>query len=284
MATCSRKTAAIIAVLGVLGGGMIFFQAGPNFPRDTARSPRPADGPDAGDLTVLAAPHSSAVRPAIAVADLAQSPTRISLGSAIPPAAVEVSLLPPPSGDFDLTLTAEQINALVETRYSGLFHALGLPADRLARLRALLAERQQATVDAANAALMVGLNPIRDLTTIRRAIEEVQAPIDAALRDELGEPVFAACRDADSAIRERNSTGDLARLLAGTSEPLRPEQEKQVMQILKNSPGQEFPMDMDRAIYGGINDRARISDQTVAAAAKVLSPRQLERFRQLQQR
>lgn len=197
-------------------------------------------------------------------------------------AVVEFALPLSPSGDFDLSLTEEQIAALVEAQYGGVFPSLGLPPERLARLRVLLAERQQAAVDAANSALMVGINPIRELGTIRRAIEQAQAPIDAALRGELGDSVFAACREAAGSRRELNSVADLARLLAETGEPLEPEQAKQMLLILRSSPSWDQPMDIDRLIYGGINDRARISDHAAAAAGKVLSPPQMERLRQLQ--
>lgn len=287
MITLRRKRTVTIVAFGLLAGSSgFFFQSAPNFPTDTTPSPPPTNPsairPNPDEATAPAATDASALPPAIPATY--QLPSLVQPSSVVAPAPVEIELPPPPSGDYELNLTAEQISAIVEKRYAGLFQALGLPPERLARLRSLLVERQQATVDAANAALLVGINPVRELLTIRHAIAQYQAEIDTSLRNELGESVFAAYRDFDRTLGERNSVGDFARLLAATSEPLRPEQEAQVMQILKNFPGWDSPVDFARAIYGGIDARARISEQAVAAATTVLSPRQLELFRQIQQR
>lgn len=284
MATTARKMTAIFAVLCAFAGLFVFFRTARNFSFATACAPNsPTIAPIRKETVARAGLEASRpTAPVNPATDQPPSPIPLAAAVSVPPAPAEVILPPPPSGDYDVTLTVEQIDAIVEARYGGLFRSVGLPSDRLARLRALLTDRQQTTIDAANSALLTGLDPIRDLLTIRHAIEQVQTPFDATLRTELGESVFAAYRDIDSTTRERNSVGDLARLLAATNEPLRPGQEKQVMQILKSSPGPDSPVDINRAIYGGINDRARISDPAVAAAATVLSPRQLEFFRQLQ--
>lgn len=286
MAIPARKAAIPLAVLGALTAGLWLWHTAPNFPPKTPALP-PSTHPRAttpvpNESVESAAPDPSALPPARSATS--QSPSPLSAGSTISPATLEASLPPPPSGDYDLTLTPSQIDAIVETRYQGLFQSLDLSSEQLARLHALLAERQQVTVDAANAALFFGLNPVRELSAIRDAVEQFQAGIDTTLRGEFGEAVFAAYREFDSTVRERNSAGDFARLLAAAREPLRSGQEKQVVQILKNFPGWDPPPDLDRVIYGGIKDRARISDQAVAAAATTLSPRQLELLRELQQR
>lgn len=285
MATTARKVTVAIAVLCLLAGSVFFFQTAPSFPPDTTLAPPPKNPPairSNPDETTAPASADTFSSPSVIPAKH-QAPALILPASAFSQATVEISLPSPPSGDFELNLTAEQISALVETRYGRLFQTVGLPPEQLARLRSLLAERQQATIDAANAALLVGVNPGRELPTIQNAIEPVQEAIDTALRNELGESVFAAYRDFDRTLGEHNSVGDFARLLATTSQPLRPEQEKQVVQILKNSPGRDVPADFDRAIFGGINARARISEQALSEAATVLSSAQLELLRQLQQ-
>ena len=138
------------------------------------------------------------------------------------------------------------------------------------------------TASSVVAALLAGVNPVHELPTIRSAIEQAQASIDPILRSELGESVFAAWREFDRTLCERNSASDLARLLAATGDPLRPDQEKQVVQILKDFPVTDVPVNIDRAIFGDINTRAQIGAQAIAEAATVLSPRQLDRLRQLQ--
>ena len=180
-----------------------------------------------------------------------------------------------------MNLTAEQLSAIVQTRYGALFKALELPPEQLARLRSLLTERQQAAADAANAALINGLNPTRDLPTIHQVIEQAQATVDENIRNELGEPVYAACREVDRTLSERNSVGDFARVLAAAQDPLGPEQEMKILQILKMFPAATPPPDVERAIFDGIKTRANISDEAVTAAAKILSPHQLALLQEL---
>jgi hypothetical protein len=274
-----RRLTAAIAVLCLLAGFVIFRQKAREVrPKAiSASSPLPSTRPS-GDETR----DRSVSRPVVHAIDQSPSPTVSS--NPAPPTPAEIYLPPPPSGDFELVLTNEQIGAIVEKRYGGLLRTLGLPQERLDRFRALLIERQQVTVDTANAALLFGMNPVHDLPGIRLAIEQFQSSVDTTLRNEFGDPVFAAYRDFDRTIRERNSVGDFAQLLAAAREPLEPQQEKQMVQILKNSPGPDLPLNIEGVIYGGVNDRARIDEQAVAAAAAVLSPRQLELFRQLRQR
>lgn len=285
LTTTTRKVAFTIAGLCLLAGFIVFFQTKPNFPPAPRRS-----APHAYPLAIKANPDeatgsvatdAAVSPPAIPLTD--PSPSLALPDALVSQAAVEIVLPPPPSGDYELNLTAEQISVIVEKRYGEFFQSLGLPPEQLARLRSFLVERQQATVDAANAAVLSGVNPARELLTIRNAIGPVQDTIDTALRHELGEAVFTAYRDFDSTLCERNLVGDFSRLLVATGEPLPPEMEKQVIQLLKTFPGEDAPVDMDRAIFGGINTRARISEQAVAESAKVLSPLQLELLRLLQQ-
>lgn len=191
-------------------------------------------------------------------------------------------LPPAPSGDYELDLTPDQVGTLVDRRYGGLFTSLHLSLDRVAHLRALLVERQQASVDAANSALLTGLNPIRDLTTISRAIALAHTEVDSAIREELGSPILAAVSEHDRTLTAQNSVRDLAHLLADTREPLRPEQEKQMIKILAEGVMADSPSNIDRAIFGGIDARAAITDQAVTATAKVLTAQQQQGLRELQ--
>jgi hypothetical protein len=276
------RIAAAVAVLCLLVGFFLSRQkAQESRPEaiSSSSSGFPAIGRTVANPTT---PRRSTSLPAVPAAD--QSPAPTATTSSVPASATEVNLPAPPSGDFELAATKEEIKALVEMRYGELLRALALPQERQDRFRALLIERQEVTIDAANAAILFGLNPVRDLPAIQRAIEQFQSPIDTTLRNEFGESVFAAYRDFDQTIRERNSVTLFARQLAAFHEALRPEQEKQMMQILKKFPGPDFPTDIDGVIYGRVRERARIGEQAVAAAAEVLSPRQLEVFRQLAQR
>ena len=281
-ASPARNVATAIALIGLFAGSVALF-------RSVSVRLRSSPLASSGTHSLSAEPIREEVG-APAATDASALPAAIpaSYGLPFPPggvvssAAAEIELPQPPTGDYEMNLTAGQIDALVEKRYGGLFQSLGLPPGQLARLRALLGERQQATIDAANSALQTGLNPDRDLSVILGAIGQAQAAVDMTLRNELGETILAACRDFDRTLCERNAVRDFARLIAITGEALAPEQQKQLVQILKNSPAQNPQEDMDRAIFGGINTRARISDQAIAEAAAILPPRQVELLRELQ--
>ena len=198
-------------------------------------------------------------------------------------ASAEVELPAAPTGDYELNLSPEQLAGIVEKRYGPLLRTLPLPTDRLARFRSLLTERQQASVDAANAALLVGMNPVRETAAIRLAIDSVQEPVDATLRAEFGAAIFSAYREYDQTLGERNAVEELSRSLVVRGETLRPEQEKQLVQILKSGAPRSPGETIDRAIYGATDVRAPVTEKAVAAAARVLSPHQLAEFRKLQQ-
>ncbi|MGC4071012.1 MAG: hypothetical protein QM760_00520 [Nibricoccus sp.] len=266
-------------MIGLLGSLFFISRTKPDFPVDAVLSPKRSSVPS------VSARQAEAAFPAYSTeAETLPQSERASVGgNSASETKIDNALPPPPSGDYDLVLSSAQIAALIEARYGVLFQSLKLPPERVARLRTLLADRLQAAVDAANSSIFIGMDPIRDLSIIQHAIEEVQAPFDDTLRNELGESGFAAYREADRTLRERILMRDFAGLLA-TREPLQPAQESQLMEILKKSPGAEPLTDLNRVIYGSVNERARISDQAAVAAAAVLSKSQLEAFQELQRR
>ena len=284
MVPAARKAAVAIAVIGLFAGALGLFRNVPSFFRSPAlassRTSPPAAGPIRGEATARAVGEAQEL-PSASPASHEASASFPSSGSASR-APVEIDLPEPPTGDYELNLTSAQIGAIVEARYGSFFQSLELPPEQLARLRALLGERQQATIDAANSALQTGLNPNRDLSVILGAVEEAQAAVDTTLRNELEETILAACRDFDRTLCERNAVDDFARLVAMTGEALPMEQQKQLVRILKNSPVRNSQEDMDLAIFGGMNTRARISDPAIAEAATILTPRQMELLRELQ--
>lgn len=212
------------------------------------------------------------------------SPTASTSTQLFTPAPEKEPHLPePPSGDYDIALSDRELAVLVDRRFAQLFATWQLPAETIASLRTLLLERQRAAVDAANAAMLIGLNNQADAETIRHAIDEAEAPYDQAVQRAVGDSAFAVYRRYLRTAEERNAAGDLARLLASTPEPLRPEQEKQVVDLLMRSQPAPLAKDVSQALFGGVIARAPITDETLAAATRILSPRQLETFRTLQQ-
>lgn len=270
------KMIAIAGGLGLLAGALLLFQPrARSTPRPVATdtsSAIPHDTSNATGQTKSTNPGTTQVPPGSWPLEQA-----VTAGP-----ATESPLPSAPSGDFETNLSPEQVAVLVERRYAALFRNLELPAPDLARLRELLIERQQAAIDAANSAILVGVNPVRDPATIHRVVTLAQAEIDAAIARELGESVLAACAESDRALPARNAVAELSRALAATAQPLRPEQEKQLERILVNFRGAETAPDIDRTIFGGINTRAALTDQAVVASAQILSAAQLQQWRELQ--
>jgi hypothetical protein len=187
-----------------------------------------------------------------------------------------------PSGDFEIAVSDAELEAIVEARYGPLVRALALPPPARARLVELLTERQHASIDVANAAMVAGLNPIRDLPLIQRAIALAEADVDADIAREHGAAVAAACRDFEATRAERNTVDQLARALADIGEPLTSAQQRRLVQVLAASEPSGTP-DINSAIFGHFNRPKPLGPRILAAAAGEISPRQLDFLRQMAQ-
>lgn len=215
------------------------------------------------------------------------SATRTARDSEIAPAPLpsaspvrEVVLPPAPNGDFEVVMSDEELTALVNARHGALLPTLRLPPLETSRLQALLVERERAAMEAANAAIQIGMNPERDLATLHRAIEIARSEVDAQVRREFGPHIADACQAFEQSRPARNTVADLALALARANLPLRPEQERKLAHLL-SSPSDVPPANITQAIFGNPNRRAPLEPRHLAAAAKILSPSQLETLRRL---
>jgi len=195
--------------------------------------------------------------------------------------AAESSGLPlAPTGDYEMAISDAELQAIVEARYGPLVRSLTLSPAASGRLLELLTERQQAAIDVANAAMVAGLNPVRDLATIRQAIALAEADVDADIAREHGASVVAACHEFEATRAERATVDQLAHTVAGAGEPLAPAQQQRLVAVLHRT-ATPAPVDINGAIFGRFNRRAPLNAQALAAAASELSPRQLEALRHL---
>lgn len=241
------------------------------------REPRP-------DLFVVRIPAAAEAHPVAGHPRLAAeaAPTAHAVMSHGNETDAEATVLPPaPNGDYEIAVSEREFESIVEARYGPLLRSLSLPPGATARLRELLTERQHAAIDVANEAMVAGLNPIRDLATITQAIALAESDVDADIEREYGATVRAACRDFEIARPERNTVNQLAGVLATTAEPLNPMQQQRLVQLLRNTSPSSAPVDINGAVFGGLSGRALINAQTIAAAAKELSPLQLDALRGL---
>lgn len=101
----------------------------------------------------------------------------------------------------------EKLQGLVETRYAALFKALNLSPPQLARLKALLLERQSAAVDVAAASLAQGLKPNQD--ELRTLVAGAQDETDRKIQLELGAPGYTQFQTYENAQLFRGATTNL---------------------------------------------------------------------------
>src|SRR5688572_6727511 len=187
-----------------------------------------------------------------------------SRGASTPPAPLALPAVP--NGDFEITVTDSELQAIVDARYGPLLRSLAFSSDVKSRLREFLVERQHAAIDVANAAMVAGLNPIRDLELIRRAITLAEQDVDADLGRELGPTVVLALHEFERGRAEQNTIDDLTLALAGTGEPLRPAQQRRLRRILEQTAAAGVAPDINGAIYGRYDRRAEVSSRAIDAA------------------
>jgi chorismate mutase len=219
------------------------------------------------------------------VAQDSAGPRAAQFGSPAATAAVPVPFenfgLPlAPSGDYEMAISDSELQAIVEARYGPMVRSLALAPAAGARLFELLTERQHAAIDVANAAMVAGLNPIRDLAVIQQAIALAEADVDADIAREHGASVVTACRDFESTRTERNTVDQLTRAATDLGDPLTAAQQQRLIVVLRNTAA-PAPDDINSAIFGRLNGRIPLGTKALAAAAPELSPRQLEALRQL---
>lgn len=200
----------------------------------------------------------------------------------VPQAAVAAPPLPAPSvAPPRITMSSDDLIAATDHRYRTLLDEAQLSATDRDRVREMLIERQIVTNDAVNAATARGLDLRNDLAVIRPAVDKAQAAVDAKIRARFGEAFFTRYRDYDDTMAERNTVARLQRMLGPTLSQLTPEQTRDMMRVLRYFHGPEAGGGLGRLVYGGVNFNARVTDETIKAAANVLSEVQLEKLRQL---
>ncbi len=203
----------------------------------------------------------------------------------VPQAGVTSATLPPPVParvpTARVTMSPEDLITAVDRRYRSLLDESALNDSDKERLREMLIERQIVTNDAVNNATARGLDLRTDLAAIRPDVEKAQAGVDAKIRARFGETFFARYRDYDESMAERNTVARLQRMLGPTMSPLNPDQTRDMVRVLRHFHGADAGGGLGRLIYGGINYNARVTDETLKAAANVLSATQLEKLRQL---
>lgn len=172
--------------------------------------------------------------------------------------------------EFAAAMKLEQ-EARIEQRYGALFKQLNLPADKIAALKTLLAERENANREVMVSAREQGLDP-RNADAreqLRQLTAEFQAEVDANIKNQLGDNVLTAISSYNNTAPQRSTINDLNQKLTYSAQPLNDTQAQMLTTILAET-GQQ-------------NGRTTlITDNTIARAQGVLMPSQVAALQKLQ--
>lgn len=203
-------------------------------------------------------------------------------------------------------LLALQQKAQVDARYGALFEELGLPSDKLARLKSLLGDRLSTPIDALAVASQQGISPVDDSQAFRQLVAGAQSQIDNKIQTLLDPAEYAQYQNYLQTEPQRAVVNQLQQALSYTDAPLTPEQANQMVQILAatsptpagspagrvgvayvNAKGTDGGTFVSVGIppaggFAGVGD-IPITNETISRASGVLSDPQLHALEQIQQ-
>jgi hypothetical protein len=188
-------------------------------------------------------------------------------------------------------LMAIQQKGMLDGVYAPLFKALNLSPQQLDQFKNLMVQRQQAAMDAIQAAREQGINPRSDPAAFQQAVAQAQATVDSQIQAALGDSGYAQYQQYQATLPQRSTVNQLEQSLSYTATPLTDDQASQLIQILAqaspssgSSAAQGNPM---AALFPGGGPMggggARITQQAVTLAQGVLSAPQVQALQQLQQ-
>ena len=199
-------------------------------------------------------------------------------------------------------LMAMQAKAQLDSRFAPLFKELaqsGLSPVQIDQFKNLLVQKQQALVDAYQAAREQGINPRQDPAAFRQIVNDAQTAIDQQIQSQLGPTAFSQFENYQKTLPDRNVATSLQQSLSYSSTPLTDDQANALIQILAQSQPQKTngnngggggammgggggPGGAMGMLMGG-NQSATITKQAIQAAQGVLSQPQIDALVQMQQ-
>lgn len=164
-----------------------------------------------------------------------------------------------------------QQEARIEERYGALFKQLNLPPEKLAALKALLVERENAGREVFATAAASGLDPRNpeNRDQLRKLSDDLRNEVNANIKATLGENVADALTAYQSTGPQRNTVNTFAGKLGNSGTPLTPAQSQQLTQILTETGKQS-----GRTVL--------VTEATITRASGVLSSAQVDALKELQ--
>jgi hypothetical protein len=174
-------------------------------------------------------------------------------------------------------------HAMLDSRYADLFRRLNLPPAQLEQLKSLLVDRDTIMTDVMAAATIAGINPRENGAEMRELYRQTRQDIDAGIAELLGTDAFAQYQHYQQTLPQRTAINQLEQRLSYTATPLTAAQSEQLVNLLARSArpeGNIVPPGRPGGLVamGGV----RMDEQVLSQAAAILSPQQLEAFRQMQ--
>lgn len=189
-----------------------------------------------------------------------------------------------------------QAKARLDSSYAALFKSLAngsagatLTPEQLDQFKNLLVQKQQAMLDAVQAARDQGLSPRSDPQGFAQAIQAAQASVDQQIQSVLGDSGYAAYQQYEQTIPQRNTVNSVQQALSYTATPLTDAQASQLVQILAQDQPQNAGSGTANA--GSVNLRtlfnaggtAPVTAQALTDAQGILSQPQMQALQQVQQ-
>ena len=195
-------------------------------------------------------------------------------------------------------LMAIQQKGQIDARFAALFKNLGLPADKLAQFKALLADKLSAPTDVLAAAGPQGVDPVRNPQEFTKLIQDTQSELDDKIKSLLPPGDYAQYQNYLQTEPQRAVVSQLQQALSYSDTQITPAQADQLVQILADTaatkgvatstgPGGNvgfatgpFP---SSAMGPGAWNATPITDEAIARAQSVLSAPQIQALQDIQQ-
>lgn len=134
-------------------------------------------------------------------------------------------------------LMAIQQKGQIDGRFAALFKKLGLPADKLAQFKALLADKLSAPADVMAAAGPQGIDPVRNPQEFNKLIQDTQTELDDKIRSLLPPGEFAQYQNYLQTEPQRAIVSQLQQSLSYSDAQISSAQADQLVQILADTAG-----------------------------------------------
>lgn len=161
-----------------------------------------------------------------------------------------------------------QQRADLDNRYGALFKQLNLPPAQLEAFKDLLVDRQNAGRDVMMTARQEGIGGRENREQLRELTQALQAEVDAAIRETIGQSTYDAYKNYESTGAQRGTVNQINQSLTYSGTPLSTHQAQQLTNIIAQNSPEGRP---------GV-----ITDQTITLARGMLTPDQVAALQKVQ--